>query len=189
MPWLVDRSTKRSESHMWPSRGLASTARWQSRTRVHRICPTSWRTASRKRLDASNYRKLVPTSRLACPSRHVRPSSYMAEPRSSCGQRPRDFGEVLERVRRPHDLARRSCRAPGAIAQDDLHARPDAGPSVLSEARVDTKGGGDGYKWVLIPLDDIGEYAERVGRPVPKVCQPPLTSVRQRPTLRRREVP
>lgn len=33
--------------------------------------------------------------------------------------------------------------------------------------------GGDGYKWVYIPLDDIGEYARRVGRPVPKVCQRP----------------
>jgi hypothetical protein len=30
--------------------------------------------------------------------------------------------------------------------------------------------GGDGYKWVLIPLDDIGEYAKRVGRPIPKAA-------------------
>jgi Helix-turn-helix domain len=35
----------------------------------------------------------------------------------------------------------------------------------------DPRGGGDGYKWVLIPLDDVGEYARRVGRPVPKVCE------------------
>lgn len=35
----------------------------------------------------------------------------------------------------------------------------------------DPRGGGDGFKWVYIPLDDVGAYAERVGRPVPKVCQ------------------
>lgn len=36
---------------------------------------------------------------------------------------------------------------------------------------ADPRGGGDGYKWVLIPLDDIGTYAKRVGRPVPRACR------------------
>jgi hypothetical protein len=36
---------------------------------------------------------------------------------------------------------------------------------------ADPRGGGDGFKWVYIPLDDVGEYAERVGRPVPKACR------------------
>ncbi len=39
---------------------------------------------------------------------------------------------------------------------------------VIRVYRGEGASGGDGYKWVLIPLDDIGEYAKRVGRPIPK---------------------
>jgi hypothetical protein len=41
---------------------------------------------------------------------------------------------------------------------------------VIRVYRGEWASGGDGYKWVLIPLDDIGEYAKRVGRPVPKAA-------------------
>jgi hypothetical protein len=41
---------------------------------------------------------------------------------------------------------------------------------VIRVYRGEWASGGDGYKWVLIPLDDIGEYAERVGRPIPKAA-------------------
>jgi hypothetical protein len=41
---------------------------------------------------------------------------------------------------------------------------------VLRVYRGQWASGGDGYKWVLIPLDDIGEYAKRVGRRIPKAA-------------------
>jgi hypothetical protein len=41
---------------------------------------------------------------------------------------------------------------------------------VIRVYRGEWASGGDGYKWVLIPLDDIGEYAKRVGRPIPKAA-------------------
>jgi hypothetical protein len=39
---------------------------------------------------------------------------------------------------------------------------------VIRVHRGEWASGGDGCKWVVIPLDDIGEYAKRVGRPIPK---------------------
>jgi hypothetical protein len=41
---------------------------------------------------------------------------------------------------------------------------------VLRVYRGQWASGGDGYKWVLIPLEDIGAYAKRVGRPIPKAA-------------------
>ena len=88
------------------------------------------------------------------------------------GTEPEDFGEVLDRFE-GRMISPGGAAALLGLSRKTIYTLAQRGTIRAFRGEVDTKGEGDGYKWVLIPLDDIGNYAERVGRPVPKVCQRP----------------
>lgn len=81
-----------------------------------------------------------------------------------------DFGEILDafdgRMVSPGGAA-----ALLGLSRKTVYTLGDRGQLRTYRGAPDGKGGGDAFKWVLIPLDDIGRYAEQVGRPVPRVCR------------------
>ena len=81
-----------------------------------------------------------------------------------------DFAEILEafeaRMVSPGGAANLL-----GLSRKTIYTLGERGILRTYRGAPDPRGGGDGFKWALIPLDDIAEYAERVGRPVPRVCR------------------
>jgi hypothetical protein len=58
------------------------------------------------------------------------------------------------------------------LSRKTIYTLGERGVLRVFRGEWDEKHGGDGYKWVLIPNEDVAAYAERVGRPVPKGFKP-----------------
>jgi hypothetical protein len=60
-----------------------------------------------------------------------------------------------------------------ALSRKTVYTLGERGVLRVFRGEWDEESGGDGYKWVLIPNEDIAAYAKRVDRPVPKGFGPP----------------